>query len=123
MDISDLDLRTLGTILGALVLAGLAGSVLVGAWVVARVRRLQVPPDADFMTALQMTPFSVVLLLDLLDFSLDLFGAPVAWGFLSYLGLQPLRKVTVVESLIPGTQILPTMTIAWLVARWVGRRS
>jgi hypothetical protein len=28
-----------------------------------------------------------------------------------------LRGVTVVESLIPGTQFLPTMTVAWIVAR------
>jgi hypothetical protein len=37
---------------------------------------------------------------------------------LGYLGLKPLRGVTVMESLIPGTQFLPTMTVAWIIARW-----
>lgn len=119
--LNDFDFRSLAAVAGVLILIGLAGAVLVGVWVLARVRRLRLPPDTDFMTALQQTPFSVVLLLDLLDFSLDIFGAPVAWGVLSYLGLQPLRGVTVVESLIPGTQLLPTMTVAWLVARWMAR--
>lgn len=91
--------------------------MLVGVWILGRVRRLSLPPDADLPTALRLTPFSVVLFLDLLDFSLDLFGAPVAWAVLGYLGLRPLRGITVVESLLPGTQFLPTLTVAWLAAR------
>lgn len=118
--LADLDLRSALLLLAGAALLGLVAAVLVGVWVLARVRRLRLPAEADFMTALRLTPFSVVLLLDLLDFSLDIFGAPVAWGVLSYLGLQPLRAVTVIESLIPGTQLLPTMTIAWLIARWQG---
>jgi hypothetical protein len=101
---------------GALAL-GLATAAIVAAWVVVRVRRLRIPEGAGFWVALRSTPFSVVLLLDLLDFSLDIFGAPLAWAALGYLGLRPLRAVTVIESLVPGTQLIPTMTVAWLAAR------
>lgn len=88
-------------------------------WVVWRVRRINLPPGADFFTALRATPLSVVILLDLLDLSLDIFGAPFAWTILTYLGLKPLRGVTILESLIPGTQLIPTMTVAWVIARQI----
>jgi hypothetical protein len=82
-----------------------------------RIRRINLPPGADFFTALRHTPLSVVIMLDLLDLSLDFLSAPFAWVILGRLGLQPLRAVSVIESLIPGTQALPTMTISWIVAR------
>jgi hypothetical protein len=85
--------------------------------VIWRVKRIRLPPDADFFSTLRATPLSVVILLDLLDLTLDIFSAPIAWVLLGYLGLKPLRTVTVIEAIIPGTQLLPTMTIAWLVAR------
>ncbi|MCP4608491.1 MAG: hypothetical protein GY845_07240 [Planctomycetes bacterium] len=97
---------------GALILA-----MLLLVWIIWRVRRINLPPNADFFTALRATPFIVVVVLDLLDLSLDFLSAPVAWGLLSYLGLKPLRGVTVVEGLLPGTQLLPTMTVAWILAR------
>lgn len=90
--------------------------VLLG-WVLWRVRRVRLPADADFVTALRNTPFVVVLLLDALDLSLDFLAVPIAWTLLSRLGLTPLRGVTVIEELIPGTQLLPTMTIAWILVR------
>ena len=116
------DVRTFVALAGMAIILGLAAAMVLGLWVLLKVRRLRLPEGADLMTALRSTPLSVVILLDLLDFSLDLFGAPVAWSLLSYLGLQPLRGITVVESLIPGTQLLPAMTLAWLAARWLGRR-
>ena len=106
----------------ALVMAGagiLISLVLLG-WIIWRVKRIQLPPDADFLTALRATPLAVVVLLDLLDFSLDIFSAPLACMVLGYLGLNPLRGVTIVESLIPGTQFLPTMTVVWVFARLIG---
>ena len=96
----------------ALVLA-----LLVGIYVFTRIKRINLPPDADTLTALRMTPLSVVILLDLLDLGLDIFAAPFAWIILSKLGLGPLRGVTVAESLIPGTGAIPTMTVAWVLAR------
>jgi len=106
----------------ALAMAGvgiLISLVLLG-WIIWRVKRIQLPHDADFITALRATPLAVVVLLDLLDFSLDIFSAPLAWMILGYLGLKPLRGVTIVESLIPGTQFLPTMTVVWVFARLIG---
>lgn len=111
-----IDSRVWYTLL-ALIGVGLALALLLGAWVVWRVRRINLPPDADTLTALRATPLSVVLLLDLLDFSLDFLSAPLAWIILGRLGLAPLRGVSVVESLIPGTQFIPTMTLVWIFAR------
>ena len=103
-------------------LACVAGTALllvlvVGAYVFTRIKRINLPPDADTLTALRMTPLSVVILLDLLDLGLDIFAAPFAWIILTKLGLGPLRGVTVAESLIPGTGAIPTMTAAWVLAR------
>ena len=104
-------------ILLALVGVGILLSALLLGWVIWRVKRIDLPPDADFLTTLRLTPLSVVILLDLLDLSLDFLAAPFAWTILSYLGLKGLRTVTVIEAMIPGTQFLPTMTLAWLLAR------
>lgn len=114
MDIPWMDLLK---VFGILVMAGLILAMLVGAWIFWKVRRIDLPVNTDFFDALRRTPLSVVVLLDLLDLSLDFLSAPFAWVILSRLGLQPLRAVSVVESFIPGTQALPTMTIAWIVAR------
>lgn len=103
----------------ALVWMGIAlvlALVLLG-WVLWRIKRIKLPPGADALTALRMTPFVVVVLLDLLDLGLDFLAAPFAWVLLGHLGLGPLRGVTVLESIIPGTQFLPTMTAAWVFAR------
>jgi len=117
MDLPDVDLATLA--LAALLAFGgaLFFSFMLFGWVLWRVRKIQLPPDADFFTALRATPLVVVLLLDLLDFTLDFLSAPVAWLLLTRLGLGPLRGVTVVEGLLPGTQMIPTMTLAWIAAR------
>jgi len=82
-----------------------------------RLKRIRIPPGADFLTTLRHVPLTLVLFLDLLDFGLDFFSVPIAWTVLGRLGLQSLRGVTIVEELIPGTQFLPTMTAAWFVAR------
>jgi len=84
---------------------------------VRQVKRIQVPPGAGFVATLQGTPLVLVLGLDLLDLALDFLAAPVAWVILEYLGLKGLRGMTVVESLLPGTQLIPTLTLSWIVAR------
>jgi hypothetical protein len=117
MDIPEFQIQTIAIAAllafgGALLFSGVLGGVVL--W---RVRKIQLPPDADFFTAIRLTPLVVVLLLDLLDFTLDFLSAPVGWLLLTRLGLGPLRGVTVVESLIPGTQIIPTMTLAWIAVR------
>jgi len=106
---------------GLLILLGIGFvlTLLLFGWVIWRIKRIKLPQDADFFTALRYTPLTVVVLLDLMDLSMDFLSAPFAWTLLGYLGLKPLRGVTVVESLIPGTQLLPTMTLAWLFARYI----
>jgi hypothetical protein len=116
--VSDIDPRVWYALL-CVVGGALVGAVALGIYVWVTVRRINLPPDADTLTALRLTPLSVVVLLDMLDLSLDFLGAPVAWVILGRLGLGPLRGVTVIESLIPGTQLIPTMTIAWVLARWL----
>lgn len=110
-------------ILGIIVAVGLVLSLIMIVWVLWRVRRINLPPGTDFFEALRVTPLSVVILLDALDLGLDFFSAPLSWVILGKLGLQPLRTVTAIEALIPGTSVLPTMTIAWIVARvWKNAR-
>jgi hypothetical protein len=104
-------------VLGIIIAIGLILAMLLAAWVFWKVRKINLPANMDFFDALRRTPLSVVVLLDLLDLTLDFLSAPVAWVLLGRLGLEPLRAVTVVESFIPGTQALPTMTIAWVAAR------
>lgn len=95
-------------------------AIFVGLWVWRSVKRLRIPDDATFMEAMRITPLSVVILLDLLDFGLDFLSAPISWVILSSLGLQKLRAASVVEALIPGTQVIPTMTVAWILVRFFG---
>ncbi len=108
---------TVFLVLGIVILTGLCLAMLFAAWVIWRVKRINLPADAGFFEALRATPLSVVILLDLLDLSLDFFSAPIAWVILGRLGLEPLRAVTLVEAVIPGTQAIPTMSIAWIIAR------
>lgn len=99
--------------------AGFVISLVLLLYVVWKVRKIRLPEGADWMTTMQMTPFAVVLLLDLLDFSLDIFSVPITWPLLGYLGLKPIRNVVALEGLIPGTQFIPTLTLIWLLARWL----
>lgn len=116
------DLASLLTVAFWIMGTALILALLLMAWVLWRVRHIKLPVDADFTTALRHTPFVVVLLLDLLDLGLDFLSAPIAWVLLTKLGLAPLRGVTIIEELIPGTQVIPTMTLAWIAVRLLGRR-
>lgn len=106
-------------------LAGLAavlglsflGFLLMLALAVRQVRKINVPPDAGFVQTLRLMPLSVALMIDLLDLSLDLLAAPLAWIILDRLGLKALRGISAVEALIPGTQIIPLLTILWFGVR------
>jgi NhaP-type Na+/H+ and K+/H+ antiporter len=121
MDISNFDFNQLIPYILVLLGGGLVIGLILFILLLANIRRINLPPDADILTALRLTPLLVVITLDLLDFSLDFLSAPFAWVLLGRLGLSPLRTVTVLESLIPGTQFLPTMTLAWILTRLITR--
>lgn len=95
----------------------LVSAVLLLLAAVRQVKKIRVPPNAGFVATLQGTPLVVAVGLDLLDLSLDFLAAPIAWVILDYLGLKGLRGMSVVESLIPGTQLIPTLTLCWFIAR------
>jgi len=120
-------LRLLLLISAGIAALSLAAAILLILVTYQRLRRLSLPFDANFTTCLRTVPITVVIILDLLDFGLDVFSAPVAWILLGKLGLQGLRGITVLEELIPGTQFLPTMTLAWigirLYDRFISQRS
>ena len=100
--------------MGTSVVLGLALLVIA----VLQLRKLNIPPDADFTETLQYTPLLVVVALDLLDLGLDVLAAPFAWVILGWLGLKSLRNVATVEALIPLTGPIPTLTLAWLAVRF-----
>ena len=97
----------------------LIASVVMTLWVIYRVGRFELPVGTGFWETLRVTPLSVVILLDLLDFALDFLSAPAAWVLLTWLGLGPLRWVAAIEGLLPFTHLIPTMTLAWIIARLV----
>jgi hypothetical protein len=121
MTINEEQLRTLLLIFAGSAVLSLVAAILLTLVTYRRLRRLHLPADADFTTCLRAVPITVVIILDLLDFGLDVFSVPIAWAILGKLELQGLRGVTVLEELIPGTQLLPTMTLAWIGIRLYDR--
>ncbi len=110
--------------IGILALAIMAISALFGLTLLLlsarRIRQLNIPPDATFVETLHYTPLFVVIAIDLLDFGLDILAAPLSWAILDRLGFKALRGVAVAEALIPGTQIIPTLTLCWFGVRLLG---
>jgi hypothetical protein len=110
-------LRTIGLALIACVtIAGLFGIMLLVLTAVS-VRRMNIPQDAGFFETLQYTPFLVAVGIDLLDLGFDILAAPVVWLILNWMGLKALRGFAAFEALVPFTGLIPTMTIAWIIAR------
>ena len=97
--------------------AALILSALVLGWAFRTLRRVRVPPDADFFTAVRAVPLSLMVGLDLLDLALDFLSTPLIWVILNRYGLQSLRNVASIEALLPFTGPIPTLTIAWFAAR------
>jgi hypothetical protein len=81
------------------------------------IRRLRIPPDADFFTTMRYIPLLLAIILDLLDFGLDIFSAPIMWIALDRMGLYNLRNKATIEALIPATNVIPTFTVCWFAAR------
>ncbi len=117
-----MSLRTFVILIAAiLATAAISGTLLVG-WALGKLRekRLRVPPGADFFTTVRAVPLPLLIGLDLLDLGLDVFSAPIIWFVLNRLKLQKLRNVATIEALIPFSAPIPTLTIAWLLARFFG---
>jgi hypothetical protein len=96
----------------AVVIAAVGLAVMWGS-----IKRLRVPPTAGFFATMHYIPLPLVVLLDLLDFGLDFFAAPISWLVLDRLGLKGLRNKAAIEALIPFTQPIPTFTLGWFAAR------
>ena len=107
-------------LLGVMGVAGIVALLLL-VIIIVQVRRIHVPPNAGFAETLLYTPFLVVLFLDVLDLALDFLSAPIAWIVLDRLGLKGLRGFATLESFVPFTQMIPTMTMSWIGVRLFGR--
>lgn len=112
MDWKDI-LQVLGIV--ALIAVILSAVVLFVAW--QKLRRIRVPPDADFFTTLRAVPLSLVVGLDLLDLGLDVLSSPIIWYILGRFNLKALRNVATFEALLPFTGPIPTLTLSWFAAR------
>lgn len=82
-------------------------------------RKIRLPPDADFFTTVRAVPLALVIGLDLLDLGMDFFSAPLIWFLLNRYHLQRLRDIATFEAVLPFTGPIPTLTIAWFAARWL----
>lgn len=112
-----MDLKTILKIIGVIALVSLVLSAAILAVAIRKLRKIRLPSNADFFTAVRAVPLSLVVGLDLLDLALDSFSAPIIWFILNRSGLQALRNVASVEALIPISGPIPTLTIAWFIAR------
>jgi hypothetical protein len=113
-------IETFQSLLGVLLIVmGVSVAIaLIGLVALARsIRRLRIPPDADFFTTMRYIPLGLVIVLDLLDFGLDIFSAPIIWIALDRMGLPNLRNKATIEALIPFTNVIPTFTVSWFAAR------
>ncbi|MFN2143275.1 MAG: hypothetical protein ACK2U5_22510 [Candidatus Promineifilaceae bacterium] len=113
-------IRNIGLVVAALMAVSFVLAMLLFVFSVRRIKGLNIPEDAGFGEALLYTPLTLVLFVDLLDFALDILAAPFTWVILDRLGLKALKNVFAFEALLPFTQAIPTMTIAWFAARLLG---
>ena len=98
------------------------GLVALWAFIIFRIiRRMTVGLDDTGLYALRSVTIAVPLAIDAVDLGLDFFGSPLAWFIANQTPLKPLRGASLWESLVPGTQLLPTMTLGWYWANHVRR--
>jgi hypothetical protein len=112
-----MELQSILKVIGVIALVSLILAAAILTVAIRKLRRIRLPADADFFTAVRSVPLSLVVGLDLLDLGLESFSAPIIWFILNRTGLQALRNVASFEALIPFTGPIPTLTIAWAVAR------
>ncbi len=110
-------IRNFGMVALAILVFCLLLGLTLGGIALFKLRKLDVPPNATFVESLFYTPLLVVIAVDLLDLAFDFLAAPISWTLLDRLGLKALRGVSTVEALIPGTQLIPLMTLCWIGVR------
>jgi len=115
-------LRDAGLVLFAAMAISFILALILFLFVIRRFRHMDIPQSAGFSETLMYTPLLLVIFIDLLDFALDVLAAPFTWAILDRLGLKALRNIAAFEALLPFTQIIPTMTIAWFAVRLFGPR-
>lgn len=104
----------------AIAAISLVVAAVLAALIYRRLRRLRVPEDAGFWTTVRAVPLGLVVVLDLLDLSLDMLSAPIVWWALGRLKLLGLREVATIHALVPFTGPLPLLTLAWIASRSLG---
>ena len=97
----------IGVILGMMAI-GIVLSIILIIFIVWRIRKIEIPPDADFFEALRYTPILIVITLDMLDFAFDFLSAPIGFTLLTFLGLNPLRGGRCDRSCHSGNPTHPT---------------
>jgi hypothetical protein len=117
MDFQSFQFADVLLVLGGCMGLALAGAIILLIIAARQIAQIEIPEDADFFETLELLPITVPVALDLLDMAFDIFSAPISWIVLELLGLRSLQLITIVEGLIPGTQVIPTMTLAWILAR------
>mgnify|MGYP000027826795 CR=1 FL=1 len=117
MDFQSVQMRDVAIVVAICIAAAISAGMALLVVAAKQIRDLDLPEDADFFETLRAIPITIPIALDLLDLGLDVFSAPVSWIILEMLGLGALKAVTIVEALIPGTNLIPTMTVAWAFAR------
>jgi hypothetical protein len=112
-----MDLRNLiaAALLTVVLILCAAAAVLYFAY--RKLRGIRIAAQSDFLTTVRAVPLSLVVGLDLLDLGLDVFSTPITWLILDRLGLKALRNVATIKAVIPIGDMIPALTIAWLVAR------
>lgn len=115
-----MELQTILKFLGAVALVALVLAAVILFLTLRKLRRLRLPPNADFFTTVRAVPVGLMIGLDLLDLGLDVLSTPIIWFILNRYNLQALRNVASFEALIPFTGPIPTMTLSWLAARLFG---
>lgn len=104
----------------ALAALSLIVAVVLAALTYKRLRKLRVPEGAGFWATVRAVPLGLVVVLDLLDLSLDFLSAPIVWWALGRLRLLGLRDVATLHALVPFTGPLPVLTLAWILSRTLG---
>lgn len=108
---------------GVVALLAIATAAAILWWLHSRLKLLRIARDTGLGETLRAVPFALVLALDLLDMGLNLFSAPLVWILFHRMGWHKLRNLATAAAAIPGTQLVPVLSIAWIVARIAGRRA